>query len=608
MKKNNLAEIAKLIRYYILTSTTEAGSGHPSSSLSATDLMAVLMFGGWFRFDADNIQNPNNDRLIFSKGHAAPLLYSLWTAAGKLTEKELLTLRKFDSPLEGHPSMAFPYTEAATGSLGQGLSVGVGMALNAKYLDKLPYKTYVLLGDSEMSEGSVWEAIDLAAFYKLDNLIGLIDVNRLGQTGETKYGHDTRAYAKRVAAFGWDTIEVDGHSIVKISHAFKQAAHAKGKPIMIIAKTIKGKGVSFIENKNGWHGKTLDKDLLNKALFELGPVKKGLTADIAPPAKKSPAKSTPKQIKTEKYKKPTATRYAYGQALIKLHYKYPDLVVLDGETGNSTYAEMFKAVYPDRFFEMFIAEQNMAGVALGLSARGKIPFVSTFAAFLTRAFDQIRMSQYSRANIKFIGSHAGVSIGQDGPSQMGLEDIAMFRSVGDCVVLYPADAIATEKLIEAVAKHKGLVYTRTTRAATPILYGDKDEFKIGGSFTLKKSRADIATVIAAGITLPEALAAYEELKKDGLVIRVIDLYSIKPLDLATLQKAAQETKRIITVEDHRPEGGLGEAVLGALAQTTATVVQLAVAKAPKSGAPAELLAYENIDKDAIIKAVKKIIK
>ncbi len=591
MKKNNLKELARLVRYFIIRSTTAAGSGHPSSSLSATDLMTTLLFGGFFRADVENPLHPNNDRLIFSKGHAAPLLYSLYAAAGKVTEDELLTLRKFGSHLEGHPTMEFPYTEAATGSLGQGLSVGLGMALNAKYIDKLSYRTFVLLGDSEMAEGNVWEALQLAVHYKLDNLVAVLDVNRLGQRGETMYGHHTAAFAARVRAFGWNTIVVDGHNLTKISAAYRQALRSKDKPVMIIARTIKGKGVKLMENKDGWHGKVMTPEQAEEALKELGPVDVGRRGTIVKPAKvknrsaKKPAVAAdamPYQIGDK-----IATRKAYGNALVRLFSDHPDMVVLDAETSNSTYAEIFKKVYPNRFFEMYIAEQNMVGVALGLSRRGKIPFVSTFAAFLSRAHDQIRMSQYSEANIKIVGSHAGVSIGQDGASQMALEDIALFRCQLDSVVLYPADAVATEKLVFALADHFGDVYLRTTRAETPVIYSQEEVFSIGGSKTLRQSKEDVVTVLSAGITLFEALRAYEELQIQDIAIRVVDLYSIKPLDLSAIEKALTETKALIVVEDHYAEGGVGEAVMAAAASlrpnTPKPIYTLAVKKCPTVG-------------------------
>ncbi len=607
---NNLEKIAKLIRYYSLVMSTEAGSGHPTSSLSATDLMTGLLFGGTFKYDLDNPGNPNNDRLIFSKGHASPLFYSIWAAAGKVSEQDLMTFRKFGSPLEGHPTRAFRYAEAATGSLGQGLPIGVGMALNAKYLDKLPYRTYVLLGDSEMTEGSQWEAMEIAAYYKLDNLIGIIDVNRLGQRGETMYGHDLSVYKNRAASFGWEPIVIDGHHFPQILTACKQALQTKDRPVMIIAKTIKGKGVPFVEDKNGWHGKPLKKDDLVRALEELGPVDRTVRGNIAKPDDRKPAIVRAADAKPVSYnsEKAVATRHAYGTGLERIFPRFPNMVVLDAEVSNSTYAELFKEKHPDRYFEMFIAEQNMAGTALGLSIRGKIPFVSSFAAFLTRAFDQIRMSRYSQANIKFCGSHAGVSIGEDGPSQMGLEDIALFRTLTNSVVLYPSDAVSTEKLVEAMAEHAGITYLRTTRQNTPIVYRNDEVFRIGGSKVLRSSKKDRAAVLAAGITLHEALKAYDELKTQGILVRVVDLYSIKPLDAATVKKAADETGAVITVEDHYAEGGLGEAVAGTLAEHGARVYCLAVTKMPKSGKPGELLDYEGISKSAIVNKVKDIVK
>jgi len=608
--QEKLKELTKLIRYFILVATTQAGSGHPTSSLSATDLMGVLFFGGFLHYDIKNPDHPNNDRVIFSKGHASPLLYSLYAAAGDVSEKELLTLRKFGSRLEGHPTTAFPHTEAATGSLGQGLSVGVGMALNAKYLDKLPYKTYVLLGDSEMAEGSQWEAMETASYYKLDNLIGILDINALGQRGETMYGHDTEIYRKRIEAFGWETIVIDGHSIPEIISAYQKANKIQGKPVMIIANTLKGKGVSFIEGKDGWHGKALNKEELTRALTEIGKIDKKLMGEIKKPENLLPQNTRPKKSPGQNYNPaiPVATRKAYGNALTRIFADYPNIVVLDAEVGNSTFAEIFKKTYPEYFFEMYIAEQNMAGAALGLSRRGKIPFVSTFSAFMTRAFDQIRMSQYSNANIKFIGSHSGVSIGEDGSSQMGLEDIAMFRTLLESVVLYPSDAYSTEKLVEEAAKHFGNVYIRTTRKDTPVIYTEKDTFPIGGSKVLKQSHKDTVTVIAAGITLFEALAAYDQLAKENIFIRVIDLYSIKPVDIETLRKAAQETRALITVEDHFLEGGLGEAVRSALSDVRVPVHMLAVRKMPHSGKPDELLEYEEINQKAIIKKIYETLK
>ncbi|MFA6588593.1 MAG: transketolase [Patescibacteria group bacterium] len=604
---NKLQKLAQLIRYFILISTTRAGSGHPSSSLSATDLMTGLMFGGFFKADLRNPKNPNNDRLIFSKGHAAPLLYALYAAAGKLTEKQLLTLRKFNSPLEGHPSPGFAFTEAPTGSLGQGLSIGVGLALNAK-LDKLSYKTFVLLGDSEMAEGQIWEAIQLAVYYKLDNLVGILDVNRLGQRGQTMYGHNLNAHQKRIASFGWKTILVDGHDFKQITKAFIEAKKTTGKPVMIIAKTLKGKGISFLENKNGWHGKTLKLEQLKTALAELGTIDKKIRGVVSKPISKKVKISRIKSTKPVNYTKGeiAATREAYGNALVRLSPKFPNLIALDAEVSNSTYSEFLQKAYPKKFLEMFIAEQNMVDVGLGLALRGKLPFISTFAAFLTRVFDQIRMSQYSNAHLVFCGSHAGVSIGEDGASQMGLEDIAMFRTLQNATVLYPSDAVATEKLVEQAAKAKGIVYIRTTRAKTPVLYKNTESFPIGGSKILKQSNKDVATIITAGITLHEALKAYSELQKQKINIRIIDLYSIKPIDVKTLRNAAKQTKNLIVVEDHVPEGGIGEAVKSAISGIDTKLIHLAVRKIPHSGKPEQLLDYEKISAKMIIRAVKKL--
>jgi transketolase len=606
---NNLEALAKCIRYYSLVMSTAAGSGHPTSSLSAADLMAGLLFGGTFKYALDDPLHPNNDRLIFSKGHASPLFYSLWAAAGRVTETELLAFRKFSSPLEGHPTREFKYTEAATGSLGQGLSIGVGMALNAKYIDKLPYRTYVLLGDSEMAEGSQWEAMQLAAFYKLDNLVGIIDVNRLGQRGETMYGHDLGVYRAKAEAFGWEPFVIDGHDLEEIRETYEKAARVTVNPVMIIAKTHKGKGVSFIEDKNGWHGKPLKKEELAKALEELGAIDKSIRGEIAKPKDVRPAARPAQAIRPPAYtgEKSVATRHAYGSALVRIFPRFPGMVVLDAEVSNSTFSELFGEVHKERFFEMYIAEQNMVGAALGLSIRGKIPFVSTFAAFFTRAWDQIRMSQYSLANIKFSGSHAGVSIGEDGSSQMGLEDIALFRTLLNSVVLYPSDAVSTEKLLEEMAKHTGIAYIRTTRKDTPIIYRNDEAFRIGGSKILKSNKADVAAVVAAGITVHEALRAYEELKQKGILVRVIDLYSIKPVDAATLTDAARETGAIITVEDHFAEGGIGEAVMSTLSAESVPVYSLAVRKMPRSGKPAELLEYEGISAAAIVAKVKELV-
>lgn len=604
----HLQRIAQLIRYYSLICTTQAGSGHPTSALSATELMTGLLFGGIFKYDLSNPRHPNNDRIIFSKGHASPLFYSMFAAAGVVSEQELLTYRTFGSELEGHPTPRFQYADTATGSLGQGLSVGFGLAMNAKYLDRLPYRTYVLIGDSEMAEGANWESLQLAAYYNLNNLVGIIDVNRLGQRGETMYGHDLEAYRDRVEAFGWRPLLIDGHDLNEVVTAYRKALESD-VPVMIIAHTIKGKGVPFFEDKNGWHGKALDDRQLDEASAALGPIDKTVRGVIAFPEPNVPQAIVPGDtpaMKDYAADKQAATRDAYGNALKRIYTRFPDIVSLDGEVSNSTRAEVFEESRQSRFFEMFIAEQNMVGAALGLSSRGKLPFVSTFSAFLSRAYDQIRMAQYSQANIKFVGSHAGVSIGQDGPSQMGLEDIALFRNLVDSVVLHPCDAVSTERLIEAMAEHVGISYLRTLRQKTPVIYNSEERFSIGGCKVLRQSPADVATVVAAGVTVHEALRAYDELKKRDRNICVLDLYSIKPLDRETLLACARDTNAVITVEDHHPEGGLGEAVLSALADTGIPVHILAVRKRPMSGKPDELLDYEGISAAAIIAAVDKV--
>ncbi len=608
---NELREIGKLIRYYILFASTQSGSGHPTSSLSAVELLTTLFFNNHMRYDIKDPEFPNNDRFILSKGHATPLFYALWAVAGEITEKELKSYRKFESPLEGHPTKSFKHTEVATGSLGQGLSVGVGMSINAKYLDKLPYRTYVLLGDSEMAEGSNWEAMQIAAYYKLNNLIGIIDVNRLGQTVETMYGWDVENYESKVKSFGWETFVVeDGHDWEQIDTTLSVAENSvTEKPKMIIAKTIKGRGVSFLENAEDWHGKALDEEQFQQAIAELGEVNKEAKGIFAIPDQKYPEKKESGEIiETDNdYKNPLATRKAYGHALVEVYPKFPEMAVLDAEVSNSTYSKIFKEKYPDRFFEMFIAEQNMVGVGVGLAERGKVVFVSTFASFFTRAIDQIRVSQYSQASINFVGSHAGVSIGEDGPTQMGLEDIAIFRAILDSIVLYPADHVSAEKLVYKIAEYSGICYLRTTRMDTVPIYDENEEFEIGGSKVLRSSENDQFTIIAAGVTLYEALKAYDELQKEGVNVRVIDVYSVKPIDADAIIKAAEETKAIITVEDHFIQGGIGDSVLEVLAQNNTPVYKLAVNKIPRSGKPEELMEFMEIDAKAIVKKVKDVI-
>ncbi len=608
IKPHRLEPVARSIRRDILTSTAKAGSGHPSSCLSAVELMVALLFDGHFRADVRRPSYHNNDRLVFSKGHAAPLLYALYAAAGAITHSELMRLRTRTSMLEGHPMPKFPYTETPTGSLGQGLSVGVGMALSAR-MDRLPFRAYVLLGDSEMAEGSIWEAIQFAGHERLDNLTAILDVNRLGQRGPTMVGHNCALYARRVESFGWKTIVVDGHDLRAISAAYRTAHATKGKPTMIIAKTIKGKGVPFIENRNGWHGKPLLGRDLVKALKALGP--SDITAKASttkPRVLKAPSLKN-KPVPAISYNKngSVSTRQAVGNALARLAPKHPKLIVLDGEVENSTYTELFHAKHPKRFIETYIAEQNMAGIANGLASRGKLPAAATFAAFLTRAHDQLRMAQYAGTHQVFIGTHAGVSIGQDGASQMGLEDIAMFRSLEGSTVLYPADAVSAEKLTERALTARGIVYLRAGRNPVPILYPASTPFTIGGSFTHRSSNDDKATIVAAGVTLNEALKTADELSKRHINVRVIDCYGVKPIDAVTLKKAARQTKHLIVVEDHRPEGGLADAVRSALGPLAGSVTSLAVSGIPHSATPVQLLRAHKIDATAIISTVKKVI-
>lgn len=608
----DLQEKTKLVRKWCLISTTEAGSGHPTSCLSAADLGTVL-FDKYFTYDLENPLNIYNDRFILSKGHAAPLLYTLFALSGAFPLEELRTLRKFGSRLEGHPTSKFPYSEAATGSLGQGLSVGAGLALLAKR-EKLPYRTFVLLGDGELAEGQNWEAANFASFYKLDKLIAIADVNRLGQSQETMFGHHIEKYIARFTSFGFEAIAIDGNNLFEVDKAFKLATdNNTGKPFVIIAKTFKGKGVSFLENKDNWHGKPLKKEDLEKALAELGTVDDGLKFKLKKPQKlQLPQKiKSPENLKINYTKDQLhATREVYGQAITRLGRLNKNIYVLDAEVKNSTYSLDFLKAIPDRFIECFIAEQNMVGVAVGLSRLGKIPFVSTFAAFLTRAADQIRMAAVGCANLKLVGSHAGVSIGEDGPSQMGLEDFAFIGAIPDSIIFHPCDAVSTAKIIPQMANHMGITYLRTLRSKTSVLYETTEDFPIGGSKILRKSASDILSVVAAGITVFEALKAYEELKKQGINIRVIDCYSIKPIDSSTLKQSLKETKEkiIITVEDHFEHGGLGDFVLSAVAGTGVRVEKMAVTKISKSGKPEELLDDAGITAPHIIAKVKKLLE
>ncbi len=624
MNTTDIIELTKQLRYHILTMTTKAGSGHPTSSLSAVELIATLMYGGFFFYDLNAPEDEDNDRLIFSKGHASPLFYAAWAVArqkdgeeGKVVPDELSTYREFDSRLEGHPTFAFPYTEASTGSLGQGLSIGVGMALAARFYGR-SYTTYVLLGDSETAEGSVWEAAAVASQYSLNNIVALLDANGLGQRGETMEGRDVQAHKEKWEAFGWEvTVIDDGNSVPQVREAFEALKTKESdRPAIIVAPTKKGAGISFLEDKDGWHGKTLSEEELQNALLELDEVDLSKRGDIEAPLTTRPASRSSTKVASggvndmSVYEEDTATREAYGRALTRLASSTPEMVVLDAEVSNSTRTDIFKEIHPERFFEMYIAEQNMVGTALGLSRRGMKPCVSTFAAFLTRAFDQIRMAQYSAFDGIIMGSHAGISIGYDGSSQMGLEDLALFRSVPSAVVLYPSDAVSMEVLVEKALEHTGIVYIRGTRAKTPILYSVTEArmCNIGSSSVLKESAEDVVTIVAAGITLHEALEAYAELYKEGVAVRVIDLYSIQPLDRETLIKAGKETGRIITVEDHYPAGGIGEAVSSALSDSGIPVTSLSVNKEPKSGSPQELLEYAGISAQRIQEEVKYYIR
>jgi transketolase len=601
-------ELGQQLRVDSIRSSAVTKSGHPTSSMSAADLMAVLL-AKYLRYDFDQPDDPRNDHLVFSKGHASPLLYSIYKAAGAVTDEELLTFRIFGSRLQGHPTPEIPWVDVATGSLGQGLPYGVGIALAGKKLDRLPYRIWVLCGDSEMAEGSMWEAFEHASFYGLDNLTAIIDVNRLGQSRETMHGWDLDSYAERARAFGWKAIEIDGHDVEAIDRAYTEAVSTEGVPTVIVARTIKGKGVKAVENKPGWHGKALDNP--EQAIEELGGVR-DLQIEVAKPE----GDAKPHRFKTGALELPrweegeeVATRRAYGDALAALGAARGDVVALDGEVSNSTYSEAFAEAHPERYFEMFIAEQQLIASAVGLQVRGWAPFASSFAAFFSRAYDFIRMSAISRANIRLCGSHAGVSIGEDGPSQMALEDLAMMRAVHGSTVLYPSDANQTAKLVATMADLDGIVWLRTTRAATPVIYGADEEFPVGGSRVVRDG--DDVTIIGAGITLHEALKAADRLDADGISARVIDLYSVKPIDLETLRAAAEATGgRLLTVEDHWSEGGIGDAVLEALAdsETPARVVRLAVREMPGSGKPAELLASAGIDAEHITEAARSLVR
>ncbi|HEX5397726.1 MAG TPA: transketolase [Verrucomicrobiae bacterium] len=603
-----LKGIANQLRIHSITSTTAAGSGHPTSCCSAADLVASLFFGH-MRYDSKNPRFYNNDRFILSKGHAAPLLFAAWAETGLFPASELLTLRKFNSDFEGHPTPRLPFVDVATGSLGQGLSVGAGMALAAR-LDKLDYNTYVLLGDGEIAEGSVWEAASIAGIYKLNNLVAIVDANRLGQSEATAFGHDVGVYAKRFESFGWRVEEIDGHDIEEIIEVLSGVG-LDDKPLAIIAKTYKGAGVSFLQDKDGWHGKPLNKEEAAKAIAELQPSSKsGIGVPIpAPNQLPAPDNTAPASYPPLTYKPgdAVATREAYGNALARIGEVDRRIVAVDGDTKNSTYADKFFKKFPDRSTECYIAEQNLVGVATGFGTRGKVPFGSTFATFFTRAADQIRVAGISQANLKLAGSHVGVSIGEDGPTQMALEDMALMRAIVGSTVLYPSDAVSTEKLVEQMALAKGVCFLRTSRPKSPVIYGNDEPFPVGGAKVLRQADGDKVTVVAAGVTLHEALKAADALKAEGIGITVIDAYSIKPLGRKEILAAAQKTgNTVITVEDHYSEGGLGDAVAGELSNEGIKVHKLAVIGLPRSGKPEELLSHFGIDAAAIVNKVKSL--
>jgi transketolase len=608
-----LKNIATRLRIDSVRSTSEAGSGHPSTCCSAAEIMAALFFSE-MRYDPRTPDNPDNDRFVLSKGHAAPILYAAWAEAGIIERDDQLALRKLDSDLEGHPTPRLPWVDVATGSLGQGVCAAVGIALNARRIGS-EYRTYVLLGDGEVAEGSVWEAAHVASYFKLENLCAITDVNALGQAGPTQWQHDMESYAEKWRAFDWHAIVVDGHDVPAILNALEEARRTKGRPTMILAKTIKGKGISFIEGKNGWHGKPLKKgEEEQRALDEL---QKQFVQEDEPAAKpESPARraTAPNAgAKVGPYTDPpsyklgdsVATREAYGDALAKIGMKDIRVVALDADVKNSTFSDKFEQRVGERFYENYIAEQVMIGAAMGLAARGAVPFPSTFAAFLTRAYDFIRMAAISNLNVKMAGSHAGVSIGEDGPSQMALEDLAMMRAQPNIAVLYPCDAVSTERLVAKMAAHEGPMYMRTSRPKTPVIYGPDETFEIGGLKVVRESGADVATVVGAGVTLFEALKAYDTLKARGVAIRVIDLYSLQPIDAATLIRCGKETKgRIITVEDHYAAGGIGDAVASAVAPAGLTVHRLCVREIPRSGKPDELIDHYGISARHIANAVQ----
>ncbi|MFI1329128.1 transketolase [Streptomyces sp. NPDC020845] len=608
MQDHLLSELGQQLRVDSVRAAAAAGSGHPTSSMSAADLMAVLL-ANHLHYDFEQPRHPGNDHLVFSKGHASPLLYSLFKAAGAISDEELLTFRKLGSRVEGHPTPRLPWVDVATGSLGQGLPIGVGLALARKRLDKVNSRVWVLCGDSELAEGSVWEAVEHGWYEHLDNLTAIIDVNRLGQRGPTRHEWDLGAYARRLHAFGWHTIEIDGHDVAAIDRAYGDAASTVGRPTAIIARTVKGRGVAAVENREGLHGKPLPDP--EEAVAELGGVREMAVPVLGPPAVgvAQPFREGPLTLPRFDPGEEVATRDAFGQALAALGTARGDVVVLDGEVGDSTRTELFAKEHPERFFECYIAEQQLVAAAVGIQARGWTPYASTFAAFFTRAYDFIRMASISRADLNLVGSHAGVAIGEDGPSQMGLEDLAAFRAVHGSTVLYPCDANQTARLTAEMAEESGIRYLRTTRGKTPVIYPPSESFPIGGSKLVRATDDDHVTIVAAGVTLHEAIAAADRLAQEGIHARVIDLYTVKPADAQTLRAAADLTGGLVTVEDHHPEGGLGDAVLEAFCDgyPMPPTARLAVRDMPTSATPAQQLAAAGIDAEAIAAAARQLV-
>jgi transketolase len=606
-------QLGQQLRVDSIRCSTAAGSGHPTSSMSAADLIAVLI-ARYLQYDWSKPKDPNSDHLIYSKGHASPLCYAMFKAVGAITDAEMMTFRKFGSRMQGHPTPAIPWVDVATGSLGQGLPISVGVALAGKNLDKLPFHVWTLCGDSELAEGSIWEAFDKAGHYQLSNLTAILDINRLGQRGETEYGWNLDVYRRRVEAFGCFPIVIDGHDVAAIDRAYGQALSSTGKPTVIIAKTIKGKGFSEIENKDGWHGKTLPPDMAERAIKELGGIRhlkvKTAKPEATPRSPKRPESAPTVTLPVYTKEDKVATRKAYGDALVALGV-IPDVVVMDGEVSNSTHADEFAKAYPERFFEMWIAEQQLLATAVGMSVRGYKPFASTFAAFFSRAYDFIRMAGISEANLRLVGSHAGVEIGQDGPSQMALEDLASLRAINTSIVLYPCDPNQTAKLTRVMADTPGIVYMRTTRGPYPTIYGPHETFKVGGSKVVRESPKDRVTLIGAGVTLHSCLAAADALAAKKILARVIDLYSVKPVDVKTLREAVRITKgKLVIVEDHYPEGGLGAAVMEALAGdgVATKIAHLAVRGLPTSGKPEELMNAAGISAKQIVAAATKLVQ